>query len=269
MKTEQELAMGDRADAKRVLALLDLTDLAETASEAGTLQLCEKAKGRSTAAGGGRADACAAVCVWPQFVKIAHRALAGSGVKVATVVNFPAGGTHIDRVVGDIAEAIDDGADEIDLVFPWKAFLSGDIETAGGMVSEAKATTGARTLKVILETGSFADASSLRAAAELAIESGADFLKTSTGKTAVSATPEAARTLLETIKEAGKTVGFKASGGIRNLAEARAYLALADEIMGEGWATPATFRFGASSLHGALIQALSGSQPGERADGAY
>ncbi len=265
--------MNDKADAQRILALLDLTDLAETASEAGTLQLCQKAKGQAgappTGRDGTRQGACAAVCVWPQFVKIAHRALAGSVVKVATVVNFPAGGTHIDRVVGDIAEAIDDGADEIDLVFPWKAFLSGDTETAGGMVREAKETVGARTLKVILETGSFTDIPSLQAAARLAIESGADFLKTSTGKTAVSATPQAARILLEEIKKAGKSVGFKASGGIRSLAEARAYLLLADEIMGPGWATPATFRFGASSLHAAILEGLAGSQPGERADGAY
>ena len=248
-------------DAKRALALLDLTELGDTATEAGTLQLCAKANDRH--------GACAAVCIWPQFVKIARRVLAGSPVKVATVVNFPAGGTNIGRVSGDIAEALDDGADEIDLVLPWRTFLAGDVETARDMISEAKAIAGDALLKVILESGQYPDQGSIAAASQLAIAAGADFLKTSTGKSAVSATPEAARTMLAAIKASGRPVGFKASGGIRSLEDAMVYLNLADEIMGPGWANSNTFRFGASSLHGALITAIDGNGPAERAEGAY
>lgn len=251
----------DAIHAKRLLGLLDLTELGDTATEAGTLQLCARANGPH--------GACAAVCIWPQFVKIARRALGGSPVKVATVVNFPAGGTNIGRVAGDIAEALDDGADEIDLVFPWRAFLAGDTETASGMVSEAKAITGVKLLKVILETGQYPDQAGIGEASRLAMGAGADFLKTSTGKSAVSATPEAARTMLEAIRASARPVGFKASGGIRSLGDAMAYLALAGEIMGPDWASPATFRIGASSLHAALVDAIEGTDVAERSDGAY
>lgn len=262
MNTNQKTHLSTDADmARRLMVLMDLTDLGDTATEAATLQLCARAKGPPVP--------CAAICIWPQFVKIARRALAGSSVKVATVVNFPAGGTHVSRVTGDIAEALDDGAEEIDLVFPWRAFLAGDTEIASGMVGEARALAEGVTLKVILETGQFPDKASLAAASALVIAAGADFLKTSTGKSPVSATPDAGRTLLEAIRESGKSVGFKASGGIRSLEDARLYLDLADEVMGPGWASPATFRLGASHLHGVLVGAIGGNSIGERGDGAY
>ena len=248
-------------DAKQALSLLDLTDLGDTATEAGTLQLCARANGPN--------GACAAVCIWPQFVKIARRAVSGSQIKVATVANFPSGGTNIGRISGDIAEALNDGADEIDLVFPWRAFLAGDTETASGMVSEAKAVAGDAMIKVILEAGQFPDQASIAAASEVAILAGADFLKTSTGKSAISATPEAVRTMLETIKSSGKAVGLKVSGGIRSLEDAQAYLRLADEVMGAAWVSPARFRIGASSLHGALVAAIEGKSTGVSGDGAF
>lgn len=251
----------DKAFARHALTLLDLTDLTEQATEAGTLNLCAKALGPPVAV--------AAVCVWPQFVGIAKRALAGSKVKVATVVNFPAGGTNTGRIMGDITEALDDGADEIDIVFPYKAFLEGAEDIARDMISEAKATVEGRVLKVIFESGLFSSQVDLVRAAEITVAAGADFLKTSTGKAAVSATPEAARTLLGVIKAAGRPLGFKPSGGIRTLDDAKLYLGLADEIMGPGWATPATFRFGASGLHGALIAVIGDTTSPERGDGVY
>jgi deoxyribose-phosphate aldolase len=253
--------MTDAAFARRALALLDLTDLSAGATEAGIVALCAKA-----ALPEGHV---AAVCVWPQFVGIARRVLKGNDVKIATVVNFPAGGTHVGRITSDVAEALSDGADEIDLVMPWKAFLEGDTEIAAEMIGEVKAACEGKMLKVILESGAFPDQASLQRACELAITAGADFLKTSTGKIEISATPEAAQTILETIKASSRPIGFKASGGIRTLAEARIYLEQADKIMGPRWATPKTFRFGASSLHGVLIDAIGGKAPGERADGAY
>jgi deoxyribose-phosphate aldolase len=259
--------ISQKAMALRAMGLLDLTDLSDAASEAGTLQLCAKAKGDTQ--GHEPLPAVAAICIWPQFVGIARRALQGTGIEVATVANFPAGGTNVGRIAGDIAEALDDGADEIDLVFPWKTFLAGDEALAGDMVSEARGICDGVTLKVILETGQYPDQASVAAAARLAVMAGADFLKTSTGRSAVSATPEAARTLLGVIKAAARPVGLKVSGGIRSLPDAQTYLALADEIMGAGWAGPSTFRIGASSLHGALADTISGAKAGERSDGAY
>ncbi len=268
------------AAARRALTLLDLTDLSDKASEAGVLQLCEKARGTNARAHmlhppqpppppAIAVPPVAAVCIWPQYVKIARRALAGTGVKVATVANFPAGGTHVGRITGDIAEALDDGADEIDLVLPWKAFLAGDEQIARDMLAEARATCEGVTLKVILETGQYPDQERVAAAAWLAIAEGADFLKTSTGKTPVSATPEAAATLLAAIGQAARPVGLKVSGGIRSLADAEGYMEMAARSMGPDWLTPAHFRIGASSLHAALVEALGGAGARDRSDGAY
>jgi deoxyribose-phosphate aldolase len=261
-----------RAAALRAIRLMDLTDLSDAASEAGLLQLCAKARGGGK--GSQALPPVAAVCIWPQLVKIAARALGGTDVKVATVANFPTGGTNVSRISGDVAEALDDGAQEIDLVLPWKEFLSGEVALAEDMVSEARAICGDAALKVILETGAFPDQASVAAAARLAIAAGADFLKTSTGKfppgkPALGATPEAARTLLHVIKSADRAVGLKLSGGIRSLADVQLYLSLVDAEMGPDWASPARLRIGASGLHGALVDSIIGAGAGDRSDGAY
>jgi deoxyribose-phosphate aldolase len=253
--------MSDADLASRALRLLDLTDLSDQANETGTLQLCA----RAVAAPG----PVAAICIWPQFLKLARQTLKASPVRIATVINFPAGNGNCSLIGSDIAEAIADGADEIDLVLPWRAFLAGDAEIAREMVTEARGSCGDKTLKVILETGEYPDQAAVRAASELAIAAGADFIKTSTGKTKTSATPAAARTMLEAIKASSKPVGLKPSGGLRTLADARTYLDLADEIMGPGWATAKTFRFGASGLYGVLADIIAGTVPAERTDGAY
>jgi len=241
----------EQADARRILAMLDLTELSDGARE-DTVEAClRKALGPP-----GKP---AAVCLWPQFVSLAARRLQGSGVAVATVVNFPKGGTDEGRVVDDVREALSDGADEIDLVLPYGAFLAGDTQAASGMVEAVRdELTDRHLLKVILETGAFPDAESIASASRLAIASGADFIKTSTGKTAVSATPAAVRTMLEVIHESPEPVGIKPSGGIRTLDDARAYLTLAEAVMGVGWPVPETFRFGASGLHGAIVAVLGG-----------
>ncbi|AZO79742.1 MULTISPECIES: deoxyribose-phosphate aldolase [unclassified Bosea (in: a-proteobacteria)] len=253
--------MSDADLALRALRLLDLTDLSDQANETGALQLCA----RAVAAPG----PVAAICIWPQFVKLARQTLKGSPVRIATVINFPAGNSNCSLIGSDITEAIADGADEIDLVLPWRAFLAGNVEIAREMVAEARGSCGDKTLKVILETGEYPDQAAVRAASDLAIAAGADFIKTSTGKTGTSATPAAARTMLEAIKVSGRAVGLKPSGGLRTLADARAYLDLADEIMEPGWATPKTFRFGASGLYGVLADIIAGTTPPERTDGAY
>lgn len=246
--------------AARALALLDLTDLSDSADEAGLAALCAKAVSTP--------GPVAAICIWPRFVAKARTILGAGPVRIATVVNFPDGSTDVAAVTADTQAALAAGADEIDLVLPWRAFLAGEREVASTMVTRIKQSCGAKTLKVILETGEYPELDRVRDASELAIAAGADFIKTSTGKTAHSASLPAARTMLEVIAAAGRPVGLKPSGGIRSLADAAGYLALADEIMGPGWATPETFRFGASGLHQLLVDVIAGGAAGQ-ASGPY
>jgi deoxyribose-phosphate aldolase len=258
----QAAAINDHDFAQRALRLLDLTNLEDGCRENHIEALIQKAM---TPHG-----PVAAVCVWPQFVTLAKARLKGKPVKVATVINFPRGGEDIERALEDTAEAIDDGADEIDLVMPYKAFLSGDVLTARSMIGEIRdEIDDAGRLKVILETGMFPNQDSIRKAADLAIGMGADFIKTSTGKTPVSATPDAVKTMLEAIKASDRTIGLKPSGGIRTLAEARLYLGLVDAAMGPVWASPGTFRFGASSLYEVLIAAIDGRAHSTSAKAPY
>lgn len=253
--------MSDAQTAERALRCLDLTDLTETCTDQAIDALCQKALDPR--------GPVAAVCVWPQFVVRAREALKGSPVRIATVVNFPAGGEDVGRVTDDVQEALSDGANEIDLVLPYNALRRGDLAAATEMVEAVRDMVDhGRLLKVILETGELKDPALIEAASRLAIDAGADFIKTSTGKTPVSATPEAAEIMLNAIKGAGRPVGLKPSGGIRTLADAKIYLDLADRIMGAGWATPATFRIGASSVYDALIAAVEG-RAGTAATGTY
>ena len=236
---------GTGAVARRALPLLDLTDLGETCTETKIDVLCRDAK----------VGPVAAICVWPRFVTQGRRALAGTGIRIATVINFPEGGDDCARATDDTAEALRDGADEIDLVLPYRALQRGDAALARDMVEAVRDICGTATLKVILETGELGDPETIRAASRLALEAGADFLKTSTGKSSVSATPEAAELMLAEIRASGRPAGLKVSGGLRGVADAATYLALADRIMGSDWVTPKTFRLGASSLYGTLVQA--------------
>jgi deoxyribose-phosphate aldolase len=253
--------MSDVETAERALRCLDLTDLTDICTDQAIQSLCAKALDPRGPA--------AAVCVWPQFVDRARDALKGSSVRIATVVNFPAGGEDVGRVTDDILEALGDGANEIDLVLPYEAVRRGDIALASDMVEAVRETVDQnRLLKVILETGELKDPALIDTASRLAIAAGADFIKTSTGKTLVSATPEAAEIMLKAIKASGRPVGLKPSGGIRTLEDARIYLELADRIMGPGWATPKTFRIGASSVYDALIATIEG-RAAKAAAGTY
>jgi deoxyribose-phosphate aldolase len=247
--------------AQRALRCLDLTDLSDTCSEHAVDALCAKAV---TPLG-----PVAAICVWPQFVGRGRDLLKGSPVRVATVVNFPAGGEDVARVVDDVGEALGDGAQEIDLVLPYAAVRRGDAAVAADMVAAVRDVVDqGRLLKVILETGELVAPGLIDEASRIAIEAGADFIKTSTGKSKISATLEAAEVMLDAIKASKRRVGLKPSGGVRTLADAGAYLALADGVMGEGWATPKTFRIGASSVYDALVAAIEG-RAGVAADGTY
>jgi deoxyribose-phosphate aldolase len=237
----------DAATARRAVDCLDLTALGDADDEAGARALAER----------GREVGVAAVCLWPRFVAAAKPHLAGSDVRLATVANFPAGSDDVAGAADEVKRAFAAGADEVDVVAPIEAVLAGDV----GLVEElvelcvAERPPGGA-LKLILETGRLQDPAVITAAARAAVMAGVDMLKTSTGKSEVGATPEAAATLLEVIQEAGGRVGLKVSGGVRTPEQAAGYLALCDERMGSGWAMPATFRIGASSLLDGLLARL-------------
>jgi deoxyribose-phosphate aldolase len=236
--------------ARFAISLVDLTDLSDDCRPGGIDVLCDRARRYGTAA----------VCVWPDFVRQSARALAGSDVRVATVVNFPTGDERAFAVGVVTRQVLADGADEVDVVLPFRAFLAGRTERAAEMLDTVRSLTdGGALMKVILETGELPDLEAVRGAARLAIDHGADFVKTSTGKSAVSATLPAAEAMLSVIAASGRAVGIKPSGGISTADAAARYMELAESVMGPGWVSPSTFRFGASGLLDALLAAAGES----------
>lgn len=237
------------------LSLMDLTSLNDDDTVARIEALCQKA--------GSHAGRVAAVCVYPRFVPHARKALAASGneaVRIATVTNFPDGGDDIAIAVAETRAAIAYGADEVDVVFPYRALMAGNGKVGRELVAACKAACGDKLLKVIIESGELATPALIREACELALAGGADFLKTSTGKVKVNATLEAASIMLQAIRDSGRPCGFKAAGGVRSAAEAIAYLQLAVDIMGPDWLTAANFRFGASGLLDSLLATMAGEE---------
>ncbi|WP_424931387.1 deoxyribose-phosphate aldolase [Amaricoccus macauensis] len=237
--------------ARRAIVCLDLTNLEDNCTEADVDTLCKRAQTRE--------GSVAAVCVWPRFVAQASGALKGTGVHVATVVNFPSGAEPIEDVKLVTEKALEAGADEIDLVIPYRALMDGDPEAVERCVADVRKVCGSAPLKAILETGELKDAALIRDAAERALRGGADYLKTSTGKVSVNATPEAAEIMLHAIKTSGSSAGLKVSGGIRTTEDAKTYFAICDDLMGGSWAGPRNFRIGASGLLDALLETLGGS----------
>lgn len=250
-----------KEQALRALGLLDLTSLNDTDTDETIIGLCAKAHGEF--------GHTAAVCVWPRFVKLAKKELKGTPVRVATVVNFPHGGTDVEAVVAETEQSVADGADEIDVVLPYKAFMDGDLAAAKAVLDATRKACEGKIMKVIIESGVLEHANIISEASRLSIECGADFIKTSTGKTPVSATLEAANAMLEVIRESGKPVGFKASGGVRTTEQAVDYMTLADKIMGPKWAGVMTFRFGASGLRDSLLASAGFSAASEPAKEGY
>ncbi|HEY7690379.1 MAG TPA: deoxyribose-phosphate aldolase [Dongiaceae bacterium] len=292
--------------ARRLIPLLDLTSLNEDDTPEKIAALCKRAV---TPFG-----PVAAVCIYPRFVKQAKELLAGSKVRIATVANFPAGTGLPDDIERAIAGAVADGADEIDMVIPPLDYVPTQrFANRRTVMWKARKACDGHPMKVILETGRYrsagADPQQLFAAdvelSEMAILEGADFIKTSTGKAAVNATPDAAAAMLQTIRfgsqdapldpasppsgEAGDypgvsaerpiykcrylrtddlPVGFKAAGGIRTVAQAKTYVDLAERIMGPGYVEGRTFRIGASGLLDDVLSQL-GQAPAPGARSAY
>ncbi len=222
--------------ARRALALVDLTRL-ERPDDAEAID--EMAAKAVTEAG-----AVATICVYPEWIE----RVIGTGVPVAAVASFPAGDDDPDIAVREAVDAVQAGATEIDVVVPWRAHLAGDDAAIARTVGAVRAAIGdAVGLKAILETGSLGEPEVVRDAGRRALDAGADFLKTSSGKVGPGASLEAVRALLEVVRDAGHGA-VKASGGIRTAEQAGEYIALADELMGPAWTTPEHLRLGASSL---------------------
>ena len=231
----------------KILSLLDLTSLNDDDTPAVIDALCSNATQSI--------GKVAAVCVYPQFVAQSRARLpASSGINVATVVNFPTGDEPLADVLAQTQQALADGANEIDLVFPYKALQQGDAAAGEEMCSQIATLVHQHSgsLKVILETGALSPAE-IAQAAQIAIAAGADFLKTSTGKIAHGASLEASAILLAQIAQAKQPVGLKISGGVRDIATAQAYIAQAAAKMGADWVQPENFRIGASSLLKELV----------------
>jgi len=245
------------------LTLMDLTSLNDSDNNQTIIDLCHQA---NTPVGH-----TAAICIYPQFIILAKKTLAELGlshIKVATVTNFPMGAADVALAVKQTQQAIKLGADEVDVVFPYRALIQGDESIGYELVKACKeACSDQVTLKVIIESGELKSPELIRKASEISIDAGADFIKTSTGKVAVNATLDAAKTMLDVIKEKNLQVGFKAAGGVKTAQDAAAYLSLAQDILGKDWIQASSFRFGASSLLGNLLNQLDVEH--EFTEGAY
>ena len=250
------------ACARIALRCLDLTSLNDDDTEADIAALCQRAQ---TPFG-----PVAAVCVWPRFVAQARRLLP-SAVRVAAVASFPEGRLDVARAVADVHCIVAAGGNEVDVVLPYTALAQGQHNACAEFLAQVRVACGPLTLKVIIESGVLQSPALITQATQLALAAGADFVKTSTGKTAVSATPEAAATMLAEIARAdvhpnstsaSRTVGFKASGGIRTVDDTMPYIALVTQHLGPEALAPDRFRIGASSLLGDILAILtSGEAP--------
>lgn len=248
---------------KKLLHCIDLTSLKCTDSEESIMKFTENVN--EFVDKYPDLDNVAAICVYPNMAEIVNDTLEADNVKIACVAGgFPSSQTFMEVKVAETAMAIHTGAEEIDIVMPVGKFLTGDYEGMCDEIGELKDICGEKTLKVILETGALASASNIKKAAILCMYSGADFIKTSTGKEAISATPEAALVMCEAIREyyqeTGRKIGFKAAGGIDTVKKALAYYTIVKEVLGEEWLNEGLFRIGTSRLANLLLSEIIGEE---------
>jgi deoxyribose-phosphate aldolase len=244
------------------LGAIDLTSLGSTDSDRSIGEFASKAA--RFAIDFPHLPSPASVCVYPSFVDVAGLALGGSSIAITSVAGgFPSSQTFIEVKMLEAAMAVENGADEIDVVVSIGEVLDGEYDRMAGTLALLRQEVGSETvLKVIVESGALKTPGLIRDASLLAMLAGADFVKTSTGKIDVAATPEAAVVMCTAIREyyekTGRRVGFKAAGGVRTAAEASLYYTIVEEILGSGWLTPALFRIGASALANNLLSAIEG-----------
>ncbi len=247
------------------IRMIDLTTLEGKDTPGRIRSLC--AKGMHPQPGDPTIPHVAAICVYPALVAEAREALGSSGVHVASVATgFPSGQTFLDIKLAETRQAVEAGADEIDMVIDRGAFLAGDYLTVFEEIVAVKEACGETHLKVILETGELETYDNVRRASILAMSAGADFIKTSTGKVTPAATLPVTLVMLEAIRDfergPGRAVGMKPAGGIRVAKEAIQYLVVLYETLGPRWMTPERFRFGASSLLNDLLMQIEKERTG-------
>lgn len=257
---------------KLALSMIDHTTLEGSDSEGKVIQLCSKA--RQPYAPLPDLPTVAAVCVYPNMVATAKKALEGSPVHVASVATaFPSGMSTLQAKLDDTKFAVDAGADEIDMVISRGQFLSGNYSFVFDEIAAIKEACGSAHLKVILETGELETYSNVRKASDIAMHAGADFIKTSTGKVSPAATQPVTLVMLEAIRdhyrETGRMVGMKPAGGIRKAKEALQYLVLVKETLGAEWLSKDWFRFGASSLTNDLLMQIVKQETGVYQSNVY
>jgi deoxyribose-phosphate aldolase len=236
---------------KTVLSMIDLTTLEGKDSPGKVKQLCYKAAHLHDQFPD--LPTVAAICVYPTMVSIAKKALENTGINVASVATaFPSGMTSLEYKLNEVRMVVSDGADEVDMVISRGKFLRGEYSYVADEISAVKEACGKVHLKVILETGELVTLDNVRLASDIAMESGADFIKTSTGKISPAATPPVVLVMLEAIrdyyKKTGKKIGMKPAGGISKAKLAIQYLVMIKETLGQDWLNADSFRFGASSL---------------------
>ncbi len=250
---------------KMILSMIDLTTLEGKDTEGKVKQMCFKAKHLHDSYPG--LPTVAAVCVYPSMVETAKKAVQGSGVKVASVATaFPSGQAPMDIKLADTKFAVNNGADEIDMVISRGKFLTGDYNFVFDEIAAIKEACGKARLKVILETGELVTLDHVRKASDIAIHAGADFIKTSTGKISPAATLQVTYTMLEAIRdyydETGIMIGMKPAGGISNAKLALQNLVMVKEVLGNDWLDNDWFRFGASSLANDVLMQILKTETG-------
>ena len=255
-----------------VLSMIDLTTLEGMDTPGKVKQLCYKARHLHDAVEG--LPSVAAVCVYPNFVGVAKAELAESEIKVASVATaFPSGNSSLPIKLEDVALAVEAGADEIDMVISRGRFHAGDHQYVFDEIAAVKEACGSARLKVILETGELGTLDNVRLASDIAIEAGADFIKTSTGKIKPAATMPVTLVMLEAIRDhhfkTGKMVGMKPAGGISKAKLALHYLIMVKETLGEAWLTNQWFRFGASSLANDVLMQIVKQKTGSYQSADY
>lgn len=269
----RSIKKGSKQDGLRLaLSMIDLTTLEGKDTPGKVKQLCYKAQ--HVADHLSNIPTVAAVCVYPNHVKTAKTALGDSGIKVASVATaFPSGNSSLAIKLNDVRMAVQQGADEIDMVISRGRFLQGDYQFVFDEIASVKEACGEARLKVILETGELSTLDNVRKASEIAIMAGADFIKTSTGKIQPAATMPVTLVMLQTIKDyyedTGKMVGMKPAGGISTAKGALQYLVMLYETLGDAWMTNEWFRFGASSLANDIIMQLGKEELGVYYSGDY
>jgi deoxyribose-phosphate aldolase len=257
---------------KLALSMVDLTTLEGADTPGRVRQLCAKAVHLHS----GRNDLpmVAAVCVYPTMVRVAREALKGTPIKVAAVATaFPSGMNPLSVKLEDTRYAVSEGAHEIDMVISRGDFLRGDYGRVADEIAEVKKACGEAHLKVILETGELGTLDRVRLASDIAMEAGADFIKTSTGKIQPAATPEVVLVMLQAIvdfyRKTGKRIGMKPAGGIANAKAALNLLVMVREVLGPDWLNPDLFRIGASKLPNDILMQLEKERTGVYQGGDY